>query len=311
MKKIILLCFLTSLVSATEIHDMQSDFTPYGNLLDQKLYEIYKRDKPVKKVRKCTNFNFNPGAVFGFVLDIAHGFGQAVGTIPSYETRRGSAGSPGPTCKTIEHRMNFKEFKESANISIGNLQLDQQFSKNQFKNIASVLMSSQKSSYMDELKIQFNKLISVYEEYYSCQALGEISLSEDKQTKNIQQELVDLLRNETTRLEELASKKRGISVVELRDSLRNYHIPYYDLDDESIDRLFKYNLMQDLSISVELQDACRANDEDVKETLIMTAVEKAINKSNIGNLRDAVNEHVFVHSNYHEVLKRIITRDCL
>ncbi|MEE3079408.1 MAG: hypothetical protein VX341_08750 [Bdellovibrionota bacterium] len=311
MKKISILLLLIFSASASEIYDTESYFNPQDNLIDQKLYEIYKRDKPEKKVIKCTKMSLDLSAVIGTFMSFAHGFGQVIGTVSNFESRGGYVGSSGPACKTIQHRMNFQEFKKSININIGSLKVDQQFSQDQFKDIALILMESQKSSYIDELKIEFHKLVSIYEEYYSCQALGEISISENKKIKQLQRDLINLLRDETQKLEILASQKQGISIIELRDSIRNVHVPYFDLDDEEIDRMFQYDLSQELSIAIELEEACNANDQQTREVLITTAVDKVLNKSNLGKLKNIINKQVFVHTNYQNALRSILTKDCL
>ena len=161
------------------------------------------------------------------------------------------------------------------------------------------------------MKIEFHKLVSIYEEYYSCQALGEISISENKKIKQLQRDLINLLRDETQKLEILASQKQGISIIELRDSIRNVHVPYFDLDDEEIDRMFQYDLSQELSIAIELEEACNANDQQTREVLITTAVDKVLNKSNLGKLKNIINKQVFVHTNYQNALRSILTKDCL
>ncbi len=306
MRKLVIVFMMVISTYASEVYDAESFFSPQNNLVDQKLYEIYKRDKPEKEVLKCSKRSSVLSGIVGSFMSIIGGIGQVVGATSTFDARGGYSSSPGSMCETIQLRMNFREFKDSIDINIGSLELDQQYSQNQFKDLALILMESKKSSYIDELKIQFSKLVSIYEEYYSCQALGEVSISESKQIKQAQKELVTFLRGETQRLEVLASQKQGVSIVELRDSLRNIHVPYYDLDDEKVDRFFKYNLSQNLKIAVELQEACRANNQDAKVALIMSAVDKVLAKSNLSNLKDTVNKQVFVHTSYQNVLRKII-----
>lgn len=311
MKNIAIAFMMIFSTYASEIYDAETIFVPKNNLVDQKLYEIYKRNKPEKVVLRCSKKSLNFSEIVSSFMSIIGGIGQVVGATSSFDSRGGFSSSSGSVCETIQLRMNFREFKDSIDVNIGSLKLDQQYSQNQFKDLALILMESQKSSYIDDLKIQFNKLVSIYEEYYSCQALGKISIIENKQIKQAQKELVNFLRDETQRLEILASQKQGISIVELRDSLRNIHVPYYDLDDEKVDRFFKYNLSQNIKVAVELQEACRANNQDAREALITSAVDKVLAKSNLGNLKYTVNKQVYVHNSYQNVLRKIINKSCL
>ena len=207
MKNIAIAFMMIFSTYASEIYDAETIFVPKNNLVDQKLYEIYKRNKPEKVVLRCSKKSLNFSEIVNSFMSIIGGIGQVVGATSSFDSRGGFSSSSGSVCETIQLRMNFREFKDSIDVNIGSLKLDQQYSQNQFKDLALILMESQKSSYIDDLKIQFNKLVSIYEEYYSCQALGEISIIENKQIKQAQKELVNFLRDETQRLEILASQK--------------------------------------------------------------------------------------------------------